>query len=49
MGTSDDVAGAALYLASSLSDFVTGQRIYVAGGCPNVLTSTVLIKEGRMA
>jgi NAD(P)-dependent dehydrogenase (short-subunit alcohol dehydrogenase family) len=49
MGTSEDVAGAALFLASGLSDFVTGQRIYVAGGCPNVLTSTVLVKEDRLA
>lgn len=49
MGKSEDIAGAALYLASGLSDFVTGQRLYVAGGCPNVLTSTVLIKEDRLS
>ena len=49
MGASEDVAGAALYLASGMSDFVSGQRLYVAGGCPNVLTSTVLIKEDRLS
>ena len=49
MGTAEDVAGAALYLASGMSDFVSGQRLYVAGGCPNVLTSTVLIKEDRLS
>ena len=49
MGTSEDVAGAALYLASGMSDFVSGQRLYVAGGCPNVLTSTVLLKEDRLS
>jgi NAD(P)-dependent dehydrogenase (short-subunit alcohol dehydrogenase family) len=49
MGTSEDVAGAALFLASGMSDFVTGQRIYVAGGCPNVLASTVLVREGRLS
>ena len=49
MGTSEDVAGAALFLASGMSDFVTGQRIYVAGGCPNVLASTVLLREGRLS
>jgi NAD(P)-dependent dehydrogenase (short-subunit alcohol dehydrogenase family) len=49
MGTSEDVAGAALFLASGLSDFVTGQRLYVAGGCPNVLASTVLLREDRLS
>ena len=49
MGASEDVTGAALYLASSMSDYVTGQRLYVAGGCPNVLASTVLIKEDRLS
>lgn len=49
MGTSEDIAGAALYLASGMSDFVSGQRLFVAGGCPNVLTSTVLLKEDRLS
>jgi NAD(P)-dependent dehydrogenase (short-subunit alcohol dehydrogenase family) len=34
IGTPDDVAGAALFLASHLSDYVTGDRIIVAGGLP---------------
>lgn len=34
MGTPEDIAGPALFLASSLSDFVTGQIIYAAGGQP---------------
>jgi NAD(P)-dependent dehydrogenase (short-subunit alcohol dehydrogenase family) len=33
-GTPDDVAGAALFFASSLSDYVTGDRIIVGGGLP---------------
>ena len=31
-GTADEVAGAALYLASDLSTYVTGQEINVCGG-----------------
>jgi len=34
IGTPEDVAGAALFLASSLSDYVTGDRIIVGGGLP---------------
>ncbi len=34
MGKPEDIAGPALFLASSLSDFVTGQVIYAAGGQP---------------
>jgi NAD(P)-dependent dehydrogenase (short-subunit alcohol dehydrogenase family) len=34
MGKPEDIAGPALFLASSLSDFVTGQIIYAAGGQP---------------
>jgi NAD(P)-dependent dehydrogenase (short-subunit alcohol dehydrogenase family) len=34
MGTPKDIAGAALFLASELSDFVTGQILHVAGGIP---------------
>lgn len=33
-GTPEDVAGAALFLASALSGFVTGDRILVTGGYP---------------
>jgi len=34
VGTPDDVAGAALFLASDLSSYVTGDRILVGGGSP---------------
>jgi NAD(P)-dependent dehydrogenase (short-subunit alcohol dehydrogenase family) len=34
MGTPKDIAGAALFLASELSDFMTGQVLHVAGGQP---------------
>jgi NAD(P)-dependent dehydrogenase (short-subunit alcohol dehydrogenase family) len=34
MGTPEDIAGPALFLASGLSDYVTGQVINVAGGQP---------------
>jgi NAD(P)-dependent dehydrogenase (short-subunit alcohol dehydrogenase family) len=41
MGTSEDVAGVALFLSSEMSDFVTGQKIWVAGGSPDVNPITV--------
>jgi len=34
VGTPEDMAGAALFLASELSAYVTGQALYVAGGLP---------------
>ena len=34
VGKPQDIAGAALFLASNLSDYVTGDRIIVAGGAP---------------
>jgi NAD(P)-dependent dehydrogenase (short-subunit alcohol dehydrogenase family) len=34
IGTPEDVAGAALFFASNLSSYVTGDRIIVAGGLP---------------
>jgi 3-oxoacyl-[acyl-carrier protein] reductase len=34
VGTPEDVAGVALFLASSLSGYVTGDRILVGGGAP---------------
>jgi 3-oxoacyl-[acyl-carrier protein] reductase len=34
LGTPEDVAGAALFLASELSGFVTGDKIIVGGGSP---------------
>jgi len=34
IGTPEDIAGAALFLASELSAYVTGESLYVAGGIP---------------
>jgi 3-oxoacyl-[acyl-carrier protein] reductase len=34
MGTLDDVANAAEYLASDLAAFVSGQHLLVSGGAP---------------
>ena len=34
IGTPEDVAGVALFFASSLSDYVTGDRLIVGGGLP---------------
>jgi NAD(P)-dependent dehydrogenase (short-subunit alcohol dehydrogenase family) len=43
MGKPEDIAGPALFLASSLSDYVTGQTIYAAGGQPlNAQAATFL-------
>jgi NAD(P)-dependent dehydrogenase (short-subunit alcohol dehydrogenase family) len=36
VGTPEDVAGVALFLASDLSGYVTGDRILVGGGAPLV-------------
>lgn len=36
VGTTEDVAKAALFLASELSDYVTGDRVIVGGGLPLV-------------
>jgi NAD(P)-dependent dehydrogenase (short-subunit alcohol dehydrogenase family) len=41
MGTAEDIAGPALFLASGLSDYVTGQILYVAGGQPVQSTQAV--------
>jgi 7-alpha-hydroxysteroid dehydrogenase len=32
LGTADDIAGAMLYFASPVSEWVSGQTIYVNGG-----------------
>jgi len=43
MGKPEDIAGPALFLASSMSDYVTGQVIYAAGGQPiNAQAATFL-------
>jgi NAD(P)-dependent dehydrogenase (short-subunit alcohol dehydrogenase family) len=43
MGKPEDIAGPALFLASGLSDYVTGQIIYAAGGQPlNAQAATFL-------
>jgi 3-oxoacyl-[acyl-carrier protein] reductase len=34
IGTPEDIAGAALFLASELSSYVTGDTLYVTGGIP---------------
>jgi NAD(P)-dependent dehydrogenase (short-subunit alcohol dehydrogenase family) len=41
MGTAEDIAGAALFLTSDLSSFVTGQTLCVAGGQPMQSHNTV--------
>jgi len=38
MGTAKDIAGVCLFLASGLSDYVTGQKIYVGGGMGNIIS-----------
>ena len=50
MGTAEDIAGVCLFLASSLSNFVTGQKIYVGGGMGNILShnSTFLMTNENL-
>jgi NAD(P)-dependent dehydrogenase (short-subunit alcohol dehydrogenase family) len=38
MGTAEDIAGVCLFLGSGLSDYVTGQKIYVGGGMGNIIS-----------
>jgi NAD(P)-dependent dehydrogenase (short-subunit alcohol dehydrogenase family) len=38
MGTPEDIAGVCLFLASNLSDYVTGQKINVGGGMGNIIS-----------
>jgi len=48
IGTPEDIAGPALFLASGLSDYVTGQIICVAGGQPlSAHEATFLSSGGR--
>jgi NAD(P)-dependent dehydrogenase (short-subunit alcohol dehydrogenase family) len=46
IGTPEDIAGTALYLASELSDYVTGQTIYVAGGQPLLAHAATFLSAG---
>jgi NAD(P)-dependent dehydrogenase (short-subunit alcohol dehydrogenase family) len=48
MGTAEDIAGAALFLASDLSAFVTGQTLCVAGGQPMQSHNTVFNIENYL-
>ncbi|PGY10724.1 SDR family NAD(P)-dependent oxidoreductase [Bacillus sp. AFS031507] len=47
MGTAEDIAGVCLFLASGLSDYVTGQKIFVGGSMGNIIShnSTFLSSE----
>jgi NAD(P)-dependent dehydrogenase (short-subunit alcohol dehydrogenase family) len=48
IGTADEIAGPALFLASELASYVTGQILYVAGGQPGQsLESTYMSAGGR--
>jgi NAD(P)-dependent dehydrogenase (short-subunit alcohol dehydrogenase family) len=46
IGTPEDIAGPALFLASGLSDYVTGQFIYVAGGQPGLSQASSFLSPG---
>jgi NAD(P)-dependent dehydrogenase (short-subunit alcohol dehydrogenase family) len=47
MGKAEDIAGPALFLASGLSDYVTGQILYVAGGQPGLPVSATFISSAE--
>lgn len=46
IGTPEDIAGAALFLASELSSYVTGEVIAVAGGIPLLPQNPERVKRG---
>jgi NAD(P)-dependent dehydrogenase (short-subunit alcohol dehydrogenase family) len=48
MGQPKDIAGACLFLASELSDYVTGQTICVAGGQPMLSQQATFNIEGYL-
>ena len=48
MGQSKDIAGACLFLASELSDYVTGQTLCVAGGQPMLSQRATFNIEGYL-
>lgn len=45
MGTADDIAGPALFFASELSSYVTGQVLCVAGGQPGLTQESTFISS----
>ena len=45
MGTAEDIAGPALFFASELSSYVTGQVMCVAGGQPMLTTESTFISS----
>jgi NAD(P)-dependent dehydrogenase (short-subunit alcohol dehydrogenase family) len=47
MGRPEDIAGPALFLASGLSDYVTGQVIYAAGGQPVLSHAATFLSAPR--
>jgi NAD(P)-dependent dehydrogenase (short-subunit alcohol dehydrogenase family) len=47
MGKPEDIAGPALFLASGLSDYVTGQVIYAAGGQPILSQAATFLSAPR--
>jgi NAD(P)-dependent dehydrogenase (short-subunit alcohol dehydrogenase family) len=47
MGTADDIAGPALFLASGLSDYVTGQIICAAGGQPLLSHEATMLSASK--
>jgi NAD(P)-dependent dehydrogenase (short-subunit alcohol dehydrogenase family) len=49
IGTPDDIAGAALFLASELSAYVTGDTMLVSGGIPLLPQHPDKIQKGKMA
>jgi NAD(P)-dependent dehydrogenase (short-subunit alcohol dehydrogenase family) len=49
IGRADDIAGPALFLASGLSDYVTGQVLYVGGGQPLLAQAATFLNANRPA
>lgn len=45
IGTPEDIAGSALFLASDLSSFVTGDILYVAGGIPQLPQNATIAQQ----
>ena len=48
IGSPKDIAGAALFLASELSDYMTGQILHVAGGLPLMAQAATFNIEGYL-